>query len=111
MGPLSKIKCVDSRVNVHILDSSSVPFTLTTVQMPNLALTQHEEDYSAWVRVVYLGLLMLTLSGLQLVDLSTILLGLSTRPLDLSTKLLDLSTKLLDLSTKLLDLSTSLPEG
>ncbi len=57
----------------------------------------HKTDYSAWVRVEYLGLLMLTLSGLQLVDLST-------RPLDLSTMLLDLSTKLLDLST-------SLPEG
>jgi hypothetical protein len=60
---------------------------------------------------VYLGLLMLTLSGLQLVDLSTILQGLSTRPLDLSTILLDLSTRLRDLFTRLLDLSTSLPEG
>jgi hypothetical protein len=34
-----KIKCVDSRVNVHILASTIVPFTLTTVQVPNLALT------------------------------------------------------------------------
>jgi hypothetical protein len=39
MGHLLKIKCVDSRVNVHILDSTSVPFTLTTVQVSNLALT------------------------------------------------------------------------
>ncbi len=39
MGHLLKIKCVDSRVNVHILASTSVPFTLTTVQVPNLALT------------------------------------------------------------------------
>jgi len=39
MGHLLKIKCVDSRVNVHILASTSVPFTLTTVQLPNLALT------------------------------------------------------------------------
>jgi hypothetical protein len=39
MGYLLKIKCVDSRENVHILASISVPFTLTTVQMPNLALT------------------------------------------------------------------------
>jgi hypothetical protein len=40
MGHLLKIKCVDSRVNVHILSSTSVPFTLTTVQVPNLALKQ-----------------------------------------------------------------------
>jgi hypothetical protein len=39
MGLLMNIKCVDSRVNVHILASTSVPFTLTTVQVPNLALT------------------------------------------------------------------------
>ncbi len=39
MGHLLKIKCVDSRVNVHILASTSVPFTLSTVQVPNLALT------------------------------------------------------------------------
>ncbi len=34
-----KIKCVDSRVNVNIVASTSVPFTLTTVQVPNFALT------------------------------------------------------------------------
>jgi hypothetical protein len=39
MGHLLKIKCIDSRENVHILASTSVPFTLTTVQVPNLALT------------------------------------------------------------------------
>jgi hypothetical protein len=39
MGHLLKIKCVDSRVKVHILASTRVPFTLTTVQVPNLALT------------------------------------------------------------------------
>jgi hypothetical protein len=38
MGHVLKIKCVDSRVNVHILSSTSVPFTFTTVQVPNLAL-------------------------------------------------------------------------
>jgi hypothetical protein len=27
--------CVDSRMNVHILASTSVPFTLTTVQVPH----------------------------------------------------------------------------
>ena len=39
MEHLLKIKCVDLRGNVHILASTSVPFTLTTVQVPNLALT------------------------------------------------------------------------
>jgi hypothetical protein len=34
-----KTKCVDSRVNMHILASTSAPFTLTTVQVPNLALS------------------------------------------------------------------------
>jgi hypothetical protein len=35
-----KIKFADSRVNVYILASTSVSFTLTTVQEPNLALTR-----------------------------------------------------------------------
>jgi hypothetical protein len=39
MGHLLKIKYVDSRVNVHILASARVPFTLMTLQVPNLALT------------------------------------------------------------------------
>jgi hypothetical protein len=39
MGHSLKIKCIDSRVNVHTLASKSVPFTLTTVQVPNLSLT------------------------------------------------------------------------
>jgi hypothetical protein len=39
MGDKLKIKSVDSKVNVHILASTGVPFTLTTVQVPNLALT------------------------------------------------------------------------
>ncbi len=39
MGYLLKIKCIDSRVNVHILTSTSVTFTLTMVPVPNLALT------------------------------------------------------------------------
>ncbi len=39
MGHLLKIKCLDSRLNVHILASASVTFTLTTVQVPILALT------------------------------------------------------------------------
>jgi hypothetical protein len=33
---LLKIKRIDSRVNVHFLDSTNVPFTLKTVQVPNL---------------------------------------------------------------------------
>jgi hypothetical protein len=39
MGHLLKIKSVDSRVNVNILAATSVPFTLSTAQVPNLALT------------------------------------------------------------------------
>jgi hypothetical protein len=46
MGHLLKIKCVDSRVNVHILASVSVPYTLTSVQVPNLALT-----HTKWITV------------------------------------------------------------
>jgi hypothetical protein len=38
MGHLLKIKFVDSRMNVNILVATSVPFTLTTVHVPNLAL-------------------------------------------------------------------------
>ncbi len=40
MGHLLKIKFVNSRVNMHILASTSVSFTLTTVQVPYLALTR-----------------------------------------------------------------------
>ena len=39
MGHKLKKKCVDSRVNAHDLASTGVPFTLTTVQVPNLAIT------------------------------------------------------------------------
>ncbi len=42
-------KCVESRMNVHILASKNVPFTLTTVQVPNLALT-----HKITVQVLYL---------------------------------------------------------
>jgi hypothetical protein len=34
-----QLKCVDSRMNMHILSLTSVPFTLTTVQVPILSLT------------------------------------------------------------------------
>jgi hypothetical protein len=47
MGHLLKIKCVDSRVTVHNLDAISVPFILTTVQGPNLALT-HTKRITVW---------------------------------------------------------------
>ncbi len=52
MGHLLKIKCVDSRVNVHILASTSVPFTLTTVQVPNLALT-HMKGITVCIDIKY----------------------------------------------------------
>jgi hypothetical protein len=42
MAHLLKIKCVDSMVNVNILASTSVPFTRTTVQVPNLALNHNK---------------------------------------------------------------------
>jgi hypothetical protein len=42
MEHLLKKKCVVSRVNVHILTSTSVLFTLTVMQLPNLKLT-HEK--------------------------------------------------------------------
>jgi hypothetical protein len=47
MGHLLKIRCVDSRAKVHILASTSVPFTLTMVQVPNLALT-HTKRITVW---------------------------------------------------------------
>jgi hypothetical protein len=46
MGHWVKIKSVDSRVDVHILAATSVPFTLSTVQVPNLALT-----HTKWITV------------------------------------------------------------
>ncbi len=39
MGHLLKRKCSHSPLNLRILSSTSVPFTLTTVQVLNLALT------------------------------------------------------------------------
>ncbi len=51
MGLLLKIKCVDSRLNVHILASESVPFILKTVQVPNLALT-HTKQITVFLSVL-----------------------------------------------------------
>jgi hypothetical protein len=53
MGHFLKIKCVDSRVIVHILASTSVPFKLRTVQMPNLALT-HTKNITVWLNTLFL---------------------------------------------------------
>ncbi len=39
MGHLLQLKCGHSPLNQRILSSTSVPFTFTTVQVPNLALT------------------------------------------------------------------------
>jgi hypothetical protein len=52
MGHVFKIKFLDSRVNVHILASKSVPFTLTTVQVPNLALT-HTKRITVYHQEIY----------------------------------------------------------
>jgi hypothetical protein len=49
MELLLKIKCVDSRVNLHILVAASVSFTLSTVQVPNLALT-HMKRITVYLR-------------------------------------------------------------
>jgi hypothetical protein len=46
MGHWLRIKCEDSRVNVNIFASTSVPFILITVQVPNLALT-----HKKWITV------------------------------------------------------------
>jgi hypothetical protein len=42
-------KCVDQRVNVNILASTCVPFTLTMVQVPNIALT-HTRRTTVYLR-------------------------------------------------------------
>jgi hypothetical protein len=39
MGHLLKLKCAQSPLNLRILSSTSVPFTLTMVQVSYLALT------------------------------------------------------------------------
>jgi hypothetical protein len=43
MGHLLKLKCAHSPLNPRILSSTSVPFTLTMVQVPNLALTHTKQ--------------------------------------------------------------------
>jgi hypothetical protein len=48
MGDLLKIECVDSRLSVHILASTNVPFPLTTMQVPNLALTHTKRNTGQW---------------------------------------------------------------
>jgi hypothetical protein len=56
MGHLLKIKCVDSRVNRHIVASTTVPFILTTVQVPNLELT-HTKRITVYVRFRHYSIL------------------------------------------------------
>jgi hypothetical protein len=40
MGHLLKLKCAHSPLNLRILSSTNDLFTLTTVQVPNLALVE-----------------------------------------------------------------------
>jgi hypothetical protein len=47
MRHLLKLKCAHSPLNLRILSATSVPFTLTTVQVPNLELT-HTKRITAW---------------------------------------------------------------
>jgi hypothetical protein len=49
MGHLLQLKCAHSPLNQRILSSTSVPFTLTTLQVPNLALT-HTKRFTVWGR-------------------------------------------------------------
>jgi hypothetical protein len=49
MKQLLKQKCAHSPLNLRILSSTSVPFTLTTVKVPNLALT-HTKRITVWGR-------------------------------------------------------------
>ncbi len=51
-GTFVEIKWVDSTVNVHILAFASVPFRLTTVQVPNLSLT-HTKRITVHVGMAY----------------------------------------------------------
>jgi hypothetical protein len=47
MGHLLKLKCAHSPLNLRILSPTNVPFTLTTLQVPNLALT-HTKRITVW---------------------------------------------------------------
>ncbi len=53
MGNLSKINFLDSRMNAHILASTSVRFKLKTMQVPNLALT-HTKRITVFASAVIL---------------------------------------------------------
>jgi hypothetical protein len=52
MGHLLEIKCIDSRVNVHIFASTCVSFTLTTVQV-TISTNSHEADNSALLQIEF----------------------------------------------------------
>ncbi len=52
MGHLLRRKCSHSLLNLRILSSTSVPFTLTTVQVLNLALT-HKKRITVWPLAQY----------------------------------------------------------
>jgi hypothetical protein len=56
MGHLLKIKCVDSRGNVHIVTSKNVPFTLTTVYCAKFSPNSHETEYSVHCNRVILSM-------------------------------------------------------
>ncbi len=45
-GTLLKLKCAHSPLSVRIISSTSVPFTLMNVQVPNLALVETKLQYS-----------------------------------------------------------------
>jgi hypothetical protein len=62
MGPFLKLQCAHSPLNLRILSSTSVPFTLTTVQEPNLALT-HMKRITVHASILALNFLTITRSN------------------------------------------------
>ncbi len=60
MGHLLKIKSVDSRMKMHILAAKNVPFKLSTVQVPNLALTHKKRITVYIIPVLRISLLKLS---------------------------------------------------
>ncbi len=82
-GKLVEDKCVVSRMNVHILASTSVPLTLTMVQVPNLALI-HTERITVWGGREHL--LMWWLAGVQGYSLHNHRLMVSLTKLDHPSK-------------------------
>jgi hypothetical protein len=66
MGHFLKIKCVDSRANVHILALISVPFTFTMVQVANLYSYETDDSVHGNSKLRNNLLLYLTIKVIEL---------------------------------------------